>query len=278
MPTATETFNSTDTPQTAGFGGAIVSVINVPSSAIITNVTCTVDIVAPDEGAGPDPSLLNVYLLKTDGPTVYLHLAQALSLVNITYDTDRNPSSGSMNEFDTYDMTGDWTLVIENLASATTDLTTWSLNITYSIPDNVPRYPAEPEAPTLESAQYGPGVHIRKNAKLFFNVNKPIINEIIDNARSCPFNANMESLIITANNTGASTTTKISLHRVANGVDSILLSQSIILPTGLTYYSARFPSSYSKGINKGDMVYLRVDDTNSTVSNVSLSLALNQRD
>jgi hypothetical protein len=265
------------------------SIFTIPATdtGTISSVICYLYITPPDEGAGPNPLLLTVDLYQTPsggGSSNYvrLHDSSNLSLSGINYPTDRNPAYGSMNIFNGVQLlNSNWDLRVSNFSPfAQGQLISFQLTITTFDPSAVrPFIPVAPNSLTLPSYKYGIGGNIRRNDKLFFNKNGSVAAvNVLDTQKYCRFNANVEDIKITSTNTGSVGTTQLSLHRVRNGVDTVIANSAFVVPSGFSNYGIPYKVDLvDKGLLKGDIIYVSVDSISTGITNLTVQLVLNER-
>lgn len=282
---ASQTYNSADTPITANYVG--MSTITIAETFNADSLSVTVNVTAPDEGSGPDASLLAVALNHSDGNSSLLQASDPSSLAGVNFEGDR-PTVSGLTQFLGVPVNGTWDLFISTFSDFSFTINSWALNFTYTTAPNTPRFPNDPAAITIAPFNYGKGASIKKNARLNFNVSSPTVSSIFDSLRVCAFNARVEGLIVNVKSSGTGNTTLLSLHKVSGTTDTILLSQTIQIPAGNSYYYRYFPSvtkqidngdlNYDKNVNKGDFLYFSIEQLGTNVADINASVILNSRD
>jgi hypothetical protein len=118
-----------------------------------------------------------------------------------------------------------------------------------------------------------------RNDKLFFNKNGSVAAvNVLDTQKYCRFNANVEDIKITSTNTGSVGTTQLSLHRVRNGVDTVIANSAFVVPSGFSNYGIPYKVDLvDKGLLKGDIIYVSVDSISTGITNLTVQLVLNER-
>ncbi len=259
--------------------------INVPDSGLATNVLCRIQISAPDEGSGKDPSLLDIILLHPNFTTqVTLQSGTPQDIGDVTFDTGRAPATGSMNDFDGLNIYGDWSLIIKNFSGiATGTINDWSLTLTYPDPASAAGSPLSPTAPAARTipgnTRYGTGIPLKQNMKLTFNFPK-IVSAIsfLDKVQLVPYDSTVGEIKVIVKSTGTSNIL-LSMHKVSSGVDTVMINQNIVVSPGLNYTFMKYanlPSS-ERDINKDDILYFSIDSAGDGVESLTAQCTLNAR-
>lgn len=286
MPTYN--FVSIDTPQIILSLDTTISSITLDAQYLITSVNFDVNITPPDEGGGPDPTLLDV-VLACDVPVAStefdFHLASADSLTAQNFNGTRtsvddinNFVGGIAGQFNPV-----WTLVIDNISPFTGTLTSWGINIIGSIflpgPANPIGDPGSPSARTIPSITYKYGQGQRENIKLTFNQIGTLAVSTMDSVRVSPLDGKLEDVILSCRNTGSTTNTTLSLYKVSNSsVIPVIFSRNISFTPGDSYRILKmFGEDASKYINKGDMLYFTVDTVGSSALDLTAQVTINSR-
>lgn len=229
--------------------------ITVPDSGAINRVSVSLNIIAPDEGAGEDPMLLKVSLRKVTGSITSV-LSDGFNelMHNINYDEDRqtNPVLDVLrNNYVGLNSADDWELSVETYSSATYYVDEWTLYIVF-LPASPPVNPAAPAAPAISGAAFrNTTVNIRRNLRHTFKFNQSFEKVV----KYVPFNARVENFIVSEPNSNVGFT----LHKVSSGVDTVIYTQAA--GATLNTYTRKLIkiAEENKAVNAGDYIYLVLD-------------------
>lgn len=257
----------------------------VTDARTLISMDIDVNITPPDEGFGPDATLLKILLFENFpvGSTIVydgsggnrgaiLANGSALSLTSTNFEKIRSSQDllSTFYGFSLYN-TG-WVLVAQNSSTlARGTITSCQLNL--NVVDNPPPGPPNGPVPrTLPTAAYGIGGNVARNDNVFFKVTNPVTGGVLDTVRLVPYNAYVKSLKISAISTGSGNTLTLSLHKVSSTVDTVVISRTVALNAGLSFAGSSFDSNIPVSLN--DMLYLSIDDAGTGVSKIEVQLSL----
>ena len=282
---ATLNVTSPNTPLVIPASNTLEDTIVVSQTGTVTDLTIDVNITAPNEGGGPDPSLISFSINRVDlAKSVALHSQQALSVAGVNYDTDRDPFDGPGTleaMFDGVSLNGNWLLGISNVFStATGTLNSWGINFTYDPIASNPYKAAQPAAITVPSGvKYGKGRVQKLNQKLMFNIQDSIAaGNILDVPKVCNLDGIITDIQILAKNTGSSGTTALTLYKYSSGVLSALLNSTLVLPSGNTYKHTRYSNrDFGLGVFANDLLFLKADTLATGLASLSVLITIAEK-
>jgi hypothetical protein len=265
---------------------------------IIVDVTFGLDIVSPDEGAGEDPTLLNVSVAGDvfEGYTnVTLHdFGNTNSLQDTNIDllvpSDPTGPGDDINNFNGKSTdgfggisttAGRWEIRVANF-SETDDglLKSWYILFTIPTDSGLGQNPQSPAAIVIPSnIKYGQGLFRGKTAKLTFNVPGTAglgFTRILDTARRVPFNSKVSNIKISATNTGSTANTVVSLKKFSGGNETTLINKNLVITPGFFYYQTGYVQQDIL-VDAGDVLFLTLDEVGTNVQNLSVQFFLSER-
>lgn len=282
MPTLNVT--SSNTPLVIPASDLLEDTIVVSQTGVVTDLTIDVNITAPNEGGGPDPSLISFSINRVDlAKSVTLHGYEALAVNGVNYDTDRDPFDGTGTleaMFDGVSLNGNWLLGISNVFStATGTLNSWGINFTYDAIASIPFFVTQPAALTIPTGiKYGKGRSQKLNQKLAFNVQTSFAaNDILDVPKVCGLNGVITELRVLAKNTGSSGTTNLTLYKFSGGVLSTLISSNVIMNSGNTYYHRQYNDSALLSVSKNDLLFFKANTVATGLESLSVLVTIAEK-
>lgn len=267
---ATHVYPSTDTPR-APFLGIIDDFLSVPDIFTLTSMNIDIDITGPDEGFGSDYTLLEVTLKNPSATSVILANGGASSLHPANFENNLT-SLQPLSAFYGTTANGTWTLTIQNFSmGAFATLNSWQLNLITPDPVNPPGNPIAASTWVLPTATYGFGGNVKLHQKIHFRSASPVTGGILG-PRLVPFTGTIRNLKVSSTNSGTGNNIVVSLHKVSNGFDTVLLNQTVILNANMSNTIAMYGSDFS--VNQNDMVYLSIDNGGTNSTNLAVELSL----
>jgi hypothetical protein len=259
------------------------STIYIPDSYIINSCDVTIDITpTPSDGA----TVLQVDLIQSaNWIDVNLHNRTAEALQpNINFPNDRLPYAGSMSDFNGYDTFSAWYLNVYNDSfSESAYINSWTLNFDVTIPppppspEHSPFFPSAPNGRNLPTAIVaGLPINIKENYKLLFKlIGTSGIMSNKNTIKTIPIDSKLINCVVSARNTGSSTSTTISLNKISNGVITTIFNQTLTLSSGNSYFYLKNFNPLVNSLNRGDILFANINSRDSNITDLIIEVVLN---
>lgn len=285
MPLYSET--STDTPISVSPSDTEISSITFPVSGLVQDLTVDLDIDAPDEGGGPDPTLVYVDLTAPSLTYVIFHdYGESTPVTGVNIDDDQAPSPGeTMDDFNGESTVGGtWDLYVGNgFGTADATINDWTLNITLpaAAPQRVllPSSPATVVIPSGINFKFKQNRGRRRTDKFSFTVPGVITSSTqFSNGKQVPVNSRLKDITISAINTGTTNETRFNVFKYSNGTTTKIISNRFVFKPGGSYKLIRLANNFVNTFNKGDVVYFTLQSFGTNLQDVCIQATFSERD
>lgn len=257
----TTNYIATGLPVTVDVFTTVAKAIVVGDTGSVRAVSVVLDIDAPDEGSGPDTSLIKAYLIHTysNGTTTdaVLHDGEYKSLDYAAYPVPISPTE-SLNIFNDRASFGSWTLYVFNIsASASAAINYYSVALTYD--DTTPA--GNTSVPITPASKYGDSVNFHRTHQYIFEMESSTTNARANNYRHIPFNGVLNTAVAITHTGSVTGSPYVDVYRIRNGEKTLISSTPLVTVSVTSRKYLNIPSEYRE-VKIDDFISVEISGLN----------------
>jgi hypothetical protein len=258
----TTTYVATGLPVTVSPLTTVSKLITVGDNGSVRGLSIIIDVDAPNEGGGPDTSLIKAYIIHTytngTSTDAVLHDGEYKSLDYAAYPVSITPTE-TLNIFNDRASFGSWYLYLFNIsASSDAVLNYYSLAITYD--DDTPAGNAS--VSIQPAAKYGNAINFHKTHQYVFEMESSSTYAQANNYRHISFNGVLNTAVLITHSGGAASGSPyLDVYRIRSGVKTLISSTLISTATNSSRKYLDIPDEY-KIVKTDDFISVEISGLN----------------